>query len=103
LLPDYARLEKVMQGVIHEYFGLPRELPADMERAVKRIDLLLTATERAQLMPDDARDWPGVPNTQLPVKIQPMNEKEAREYFMDRVVSIMEEVPFLREIELWNS
>ena len=103
LLPDYARLERVMQGVIHEYFGLPRELPADMKRAVKRIDLLLTATERAQLMPDDARDWPGVPNIQLPIKIQPMNEKEAREYFMDRVVSIMEDVPFLREIELWNS
>lgn len=102
LLPDYKRIEERVQGAVHSHFGLPERLPLDAAQAVKRGDQLLTYTERLQLMPQDDRPWPGMFESPLDFLIVPMEHKEAAMYFEARLASIMEERPFLQEMDLWT-
>lgn len=53
MLPDYKRIEQRVDAVIRAKFGLPAQCSA----AVKQADLVMLATERRDLMPDDAAEW----------------------------------------------
>ncbi|WP_455275104.1 HD family hydrolase [Ralstonia thomasii] len=54
LLPDYRAVEHRVDAVIRSHFGLP----AKMSDAVTHADLVMLATERRDLMPDDDTPWP---------------------------------------------
>lgn len=53
LLPDYRRFEKIAENAVRRKFGLVGEMPA----VVKRIDLVLLASEAAALHRPPPRDW----------------------------------------------
>ena len=85
LLPDYRAIEARVDVAIRARFGLPAEESAE----VKRADLVLLATERRDLMPDDATPWPildGV--TPLERRILAMRPERAKAMFLKRYVEI---------------
>ena len=56
MLPDYRALEKRIEAVVAERFGVSAQLPA----AVKDADVQMLATEQNQLMPDrEGRSYAG--------------------------------------------
>ena len=81
LLPEYRAIEKRVERVILNRFGIPSTLPPE----VKRADLILLATEKRDLMPGHIDDhWEIVGDVQpLPWRIQPMVPELAYRYFMD--------------------
>lgn len=85
LLPNYVALEKRLQHAICRAFFLN---PFDVQawQVVKEVDVQLLATERDQLMVADApRSWGAIETvTRLPVRIEPLGEKVARELFLQR-------------------
>lgn len=52
LLPDYRQLESRIEAVVYSVLGMPMLLPSE----VKRIDLVLLATEKRDIMPA-CGDW----------------------------------------------
>ena len=66
LIPDYRRMERRVATAVRQAFLLPIEL----SEVVCRADLVALATERRDLMPNDARQWPilaGVEPDPLPL------------------------------------
>lgn len=87
LLPDYREIEARLDGVIRAAF----RLPATMSAAVKRADLVLLATERRDLMPEDATPWPCLAGIEpLPRRIQTMQPARAQAFFLRRYVELTE-------------
>ena len=81
LLPGYRAIEEQVEQAVLARFGLSTPLPP----AVKRADLILLATERRDLLPDDATPWSilrGV--TPLSAPIVPVDPERARRMFMQR-------------------
>lgn len=88
LLPDYQEIEARVDGVIRAAFGLP----AFMSDAVKRADLILLATERRDLMPDDATPWAILAGIEpLPRRIATMQPSRAQAMFLKRYVELTTE------------
>lgn len=54
MLPDYRAVEDRVEAAIRDRFGLPGE----QSHHVKRADLVMLATERRDLMPQDDTPWP---------------------------------------------
>lgn len=85
LLPDYQEIEARVDVTIRATFGLP----AVISRAVKRADLILLATERRDLMPDDDTPWAILDGIEpLPRKIITMQPSRAQALFLKRYVEI---------------
>ncbi|HYD58941.1 MAG TPA: metal-dependent phosphohydrolase [Noviherbaspirillum sp.] len=81
LLPDFKIIEKRVERVVFARFGVRNPLPD----YVKYADLVMLATERRDLMPEDDEDWEstdGIP--ELPEIIVPVNDKQAYTMFMNR-------------------
>lgn len=85
LLPDYRAIEARVEGVIRARFGLP----ATMSPEVKHADLVMLATERRDLMPEDATPWPILEGIEpLPRKIVAMQPGKAHHLFLRRWVEL---------------
>ena len=54
MLPEYRAIERRLDAVIRERFGLP-PIPS---RAVAEADMIMRATEKRDLMPTDTSIWP---------------------------------------------
>lgn len=85
LLPDYRAIEHRVDQAIRAAFDLPG-LPS---REVKEADCILLATERRDLMPKDATEWP-VLNGIKPLNkgIHALNPGHAKSIFLERLVQI---------------
>ena len=82
LLPDYRGIEKWVEGLISQKFGLPETMSPE----VKRADLIILATERRDLLIDDDSEWAilrGIQPTDE-FTISPLNPRQARKLFMER-------------------
>ncbi|AXF86793.1 hypothetical protein DTO96_102549 [Ephemeroptericola cinctiostellae] len=55
-LPSYQYIEGVVQSAIYKQFDI--DLSIEDAALVKHADLVVLATERAHLMPNDGIDWP---------------------------------------------
>lgn len=89
LLPDYRQIEVRVDGAIRVAFGLP----ATMSDMVKRVDLILLATERRDLMPEDSTPWPILDNVEpLPRRIVAMQPTRAQSLLIKRYVEITTEL-----------
>ena len=85
LLPDYSEVEGRFDTVIRKRFGLP----AIPSLAIKAADLVLLATERRDIIPDDGVDWPIVAGIEpMPRQIWPLAPEIAKEQFLDRYQSL---------------
>ena len=88
LLPDYKRIEQLVDDLIRNKFGLP----ADMSPVVKYADLTMLATERRDLEIDDGTRWAildGIPCSDL-IQISPLRPGQAYGLFMNRFNELME-------------
>ncbi|ARZ01351.1 hypothetical protein [Yersinia ruckeri] len=82
LLPDYQAVERQIDWVIREKFGLPD----GMGFAVHYCDLVMLATERRDLDIDDGKVWPmleGIPPSG-DITIIPVGPVQARAMFIQR-------------------
>lgn len=81
LLPDYRAIERRVDAAIRAAFGLPPQ----MSQPIKHADLVMLATERRDLMPEDETPW-GILAGIVPLKeqIAPCGPWEARSLFLHR-------------------
>ena len=81
LVPEYSRIEKVLDRVIRLRFGLPEEPSPEIHRA----DRVLLATEKRDLMPEDSFEWPILEGVEpLPDRIEPWTSARAMGMFLRR-------------------
>ncbi|HEC2537185.1 TPA: HD family hydrolase, partial [Yersinia enterocolitica] len=81
LLPDYKAIERSIDLVVRNKFGLPSEISPE----VHHFDLVMLATERLELDIDDGEVWPmlaGIPPADI--AICPMSPGHARVIFLAR-------------------
>ncbi|MER2537667.1 MAG: hypothetical protein ABTQ26_00345 [Azonexus sp.] len=87
LLPDYRAIEHRVESVIRDHFGLP----GAQSYLINEADRVLLATERRDLMPEDAIEWPvlyGI--TALDRQIRAVNNHRAKALFLSRLVEIIQ-------------
>lgn len=88
MLPDYKAIERRVDAAIRAKFRLPERCSAE----VKHADLILLATERRDLMPDDDAPWQilqGVDPLDKPIR--PLSIPVALDYFMARFCELRAE------------
>lgn len=88
LLPDYRRIETLVDDLIRSKFGLPLH-QSDL---VKYADLTMLATERRDLEIDDGTPWlilEGIPASDL-IQIVPLRPGQAYGLFMNRFNELSE-------------
>lgn len=79
MLPDYKRLEEMVQRAIADRFALGWPIPAE----VKAADNVALMAEKRDLMPLDRSDW-GIDDMAAPERIAPVMWHEAKEMFLTR-------------------
>lgn len=87
LLPDYRAIEWKVESVIRAAFGLPDA----QSHPVTVADRILLATERRDLMPDDATEWPilhGVKPLDKPIRA--VHNHHAKSLFMHRLLEVIQ-------------
>nr|WP_318380469.1 HD family hydrolase [uncultured Enterobacter sp.]DAL63537.1 MAG TPA_asm: putative hydrolases of HD superfamily [Caudoviricetes sp.] len=88
LLPDYRRIETLVDDLIRSKFGLPLH-QSDL---VKYADLTMLATERRDLEIDDGTPWlilEGIPASDL-IQVVPLRPGQAYGLFMNRFNELSE-------------
>jgi len=88
LLPDYRRIETLVDDLIRSKFGLPLH-QTDL---VKYADLTMLATERRDLEIDDGTPWlilEGIPASDL-IQVVPLRPGQAYGLFMNRFNELSE-------------
>lgn len=88
LLPDYREIERRVEDAIRAAFGLP----SVQSEAVSHADRVMLATERRDLMPKDASEWPilhGI--TPLDNRIRAVNNNHAKSLFMHRLLEVFQQ------------
>lgn len=81
LLPDYRRIERVVEIMIRTNYGLP----VVMSSVVKHADLILLATERRDFDMDDGTPWPIIEGIEpLASVIIPLTPRQAMVQFLNR-------------------
>lgn len=85
--PDYKTVDKRLSGAIHLRFGLPAELPARVEKLIKRADRIAAyyeATQIAGFDPVEARRIFGAPRIKQSVTIDPVGPEDAKTLYLKR-------------------
>ncbi|MBX3492339.1 MAG: HD family hydrolase [Parvibaculum sp.] len=84
---DYKAFEHRLAAAIHMRFGLPKELPQNIEETIKRADkasAFLEATQIAGFSDDEAARIFGRPRGLAPIPIEPLPTKKAQARFLAR-------------------
>jgi len=80
--PDVANAERLIQEAIHQRFGLPAVLPAEMNQEIQRAELKVQATEFRDLLPNDAFNWYEASGIRPALgRLSPMSQSRARNGF----------------------
>jgi len=85
--PDYTAVDKRLSAAIHIRFGLPAELPATVEKLIKRADRVAAyfeATQIAGFDPAEARRIFGAPRVKQSVTIDPVGPEDAKTLYLKR-------------------
>lgn len=79
MLPEYKKMEKIVENAIFNHFGIQLPLP----KIIKRADLAMLAAERRDLQPKTIERWECLEYVLAPKEtIKPMKPAVAYEYFM---------------------
>lgn len=80
MLPDYKEVEKRVEKVVFQHFGLPEKL----DPCVKLADMVMLKTEQKQLM-ENQDEWASCKNVEeSDIVIKGMTQSEAMLFFMYR-------------------
>ncbi len=95
-LPSYQYIEGVVQAAIYKQFGI--ELSLEDAALIKHADLVVLATERARLMPNDGVEWAilqGITplDNNMP---EPLTPHDARQRFISEARDYMIQMEALR-------
>ena len=89
LLPEYSRIERILERTIRRKFGLPEKT----SHPVRLADRILLATEKRDLMAHDPWTWPIIDGIDpLPDKIVPWSQDVAMKLFLYRFDELKEAV-----------
>lgn len=81
LLPDFKRIEAVVEAAIFERFDVPTPIPKE----IKRADLCVLAAEQAQIMPPETSLWAREEGIiPAPVTVRHLSPRAARTAFLKR-------------------
>lgn len=84
---QYKTIEHRLQQAIHLRFGLPANLPHEVEKLIKRADracAFFEATQLAGFDPQEARKFFGTPRGVAPLTLKTMTASQAQTAFMAR-------------------
>ncbi len=87
VIPAYRKIEARVQAEIMKRFGLPHLEPGN----VKWADGRLLATEARDLCAPEG-EFRGLPEKPLPLKITPVSQWEAEDWFFDRFAELFSEL-----------
>lgn len=94
LLPDYQRIERLIESVVLHRFSIP--YPLDPE--VKYADLVMLATEQRDLMPPHDDEWACIEGIKPHLdRIVPLPPDQAYRLFCDRYIALSGERIFEKE------
>lgn len=85
LLPEFKRIEAVVEAAIFRRFDVPMPTPKE----IKEADLRVLAAEQAQIMPPETSLWvrdEGI--TPAPITVRHLSPEMARTAFLDRYHSL---------------
>ncbi|RJG00092.1 metal-dependent phosphohydrolase [Noviherbaspirillum saxi] len=86
LLPDFKAIEKRVEDAVFARFHVSNPLPD----AVKHVDMVMLATERRDLMPDDGASWHCLDGVHpMDARIQPVDHEAAYQMFINRYVELL--------------
>lgn len=100
--PFFKTLSKRAHEAVFAHFGLTPEMPPK----IKNADLVLLATEKRDLMPEDTHVWGILEGVEpMPERIRPLLPQAAMELFMARFNELVaeEEVRRARREEFWRA
>ena len=89
---DYKSFEHKLERAIHLRFGLPPELPKNVEALIKRADRIsayLEATQLAGFSDTEAAEIFGRPRGIVPIKLKPLPPTEAQALFLKRFFTLL--------------
>lgn len=87
LLPDYRAIEHKVEAAIRSAFGLPEA----QSYPVTIADRIMLATERRDLMPEDAAEWPVLQGvTPMSAPIRAVMNHHAKSLFMHRLLEVVQ-------------
>jgi hypothetical protein len=90
LLPDFKTHEKRIERSLFRRFGVPEELSPE----VKRVDLVMLATEKRDLMPDHGDTWECLIGVEpLPDRIRPWEWRTAELSWLARFSELTGTMP----------
>jgi 5'-deoxynucleotidase YfbR-like HD superfamily hydrolase len=84
LLPEYKLIEKRIEAAIFTRFGLPPQI----DRLVKEADMVMLATERRDLMPQNRARWTCDEYQTTALPIVPLPAAEAKAQFIARFLAL---------------
>lgn len=86
MIPEYQRIERAVWRAICTRFGIPEHMPA----AVIYADLILLATERRDLLPKHADNWPCLEGIKpLPEPIPTMSAEAAQQEYLCMLLNLL--------------
>lgn len=91
---DYKAFEHRLAAAIHIRFGLPKDLPQNVEELIKRADkasAFLEATQIAGFSDEEAALIFGRPRGLTPIPIEPLPTKKAQARFLARFRDLTDE------------
>jgi len=91
---DYKSFEHRLEKAIHLRFGLPADLPKNVEALIKRADhasAFLEATQLAGFADQEAASLFGRPKGLVPIKLKPLPPAVAQARFLKRFTILLKE------------
>ena len=85
-LPDYQRIEKIVEEAVLQRFGITR-----IPNCVKQADLVMLSTEQRDLMPAHDDEWALIVGvTPLAMELTPLSPADAKAAFLERFAELTE-------------
>lgn len=85
MLPQFKRVEHLVEEAIATRFGVPRPMPGE----VKQADLAVLAAEQEQLMPAGTNDWAAAAGIKpAPIRVRSLSPHDAKQAFLARFAEL---------------